>query len=99
MYRQSLAHTLSRERPDAEIRIVDSEDLEQQMSLFKPDLLVCQDTVPGAHQEGSFSLVEILYSDSMDAWVRVNDQDLSKIEDIKIQDILSIYDETEKLIS
>src|SRR5215207_4638103 len=60
MYRQTLAEYLSKSRPSAEIRLADPKDLDGEVDLFSPDLIVSHNVDSGGMR--AFSLVEILYS-------------------------------------
>ncbi len=97
MYRQTFAHTLNSKRPSVEVRMIDPADLDREVDFFNPDLLVCHETTPEV-RERVFSWIEIRYSNGLDALVSVGGRE-SKIEDIKIEDLLTTLDETEELIS
>ena len=98
MYRQTLAEYLSKSRPNAELRLADPGDLAGEIDLFGPDLVVCHEIESG-RRANAFSVVEILYNDSLDARVIVDDRDAARIDDMKIEDLLAVFDETEELIS
>jgi hypothetical protein len=98
MYRQTLTHVLTQRRPNIEIKTVDPSDLDREVELFKPDLLISQDTLSDVGYS-VFSWVEILYSDNMGAHVRVDDRELRMVEDMDIEDLLTALDETQELIS
>ena len=99
MYRQTLAEYLGKSRPSAEIRTADPEDLDGEVDLFRPHLVLSHDEVGSGRRVRAFSMVEILYSDSLDARVSVDDRDPARVEDMKIEDLLAVLDETEELIS
>src|SRR4051794_3810919 len=84
MYRQTLVYVLTEHRPSLEIKAVDPSDLGREVELFRPDLLVSQDTLSEVGYS-VLSWVEILYSDSMGAQVRVNERDC-RIEDMQLED-------------
>ncbi len=100
MYQQTVTLFLRSQRQDLlEVRNADLEDLEQEYFLFEPHLLVCHDKVSEGVRNRAFSLVEIHYSDSLDALVRVNDKEPERLEDIEIRDLLAVVDETEEIVS
>ena len=98
MYRQTLAEYLSKSRSSVEIKTAEPGDLDGEVDLFGPDLIVSHEVASGM-RERAFSVVEILYSDSLDARVIVDDRDPARLEDINIEDLLAVMDETEGLIS
>ncbi len=71
LYREAIASSIRRVRPDAEVRLAPPEDAESELAGFRPHLLVHNDTAPIAEEalEGVPARVEMLYSDSMDARV------------------------------
>jgi len=99
MYQQTLTLFLRNQRPDIEVKSADSAGLEREYVLFEPHLLVCHDGVPEGVRNRAFSLVEILYSDSLDALVKVNDKDPRRLEDIEVADLLAVVDQTEEMVS
>ncbi len=46
MYRTTLERVLKQERPNLEVRSADPEDLDRELSRFKPHLLVCSELSP-----------------------------------------------------
>ncbi len=100
MYRQTITLFLRSQRQDLlEVKSADLEDLERECVLIEPHLLVCHDGVTEGVRNRAFSLVEIRYSDSLDALVRVNDKEPERVEDIEIGDLLAVVDETEEMVS
>jgi hypothetical protein len=98
MYRQTLTLFLRRRRPDIEVKSLDPVDLERECALFEPHLLVCHDRVSEEIRSKALARIEILYSDSLDALVKMDGRD-SRLEDISIEGLLAIVDETEKRVS
>jgi hypothetical protein len=94
MYREAIAHSLSQHRPALEVRIAAPETAEEDLRSFAPDLLVHTDTdgLDRAAVEGVPSWVEVLYSDSMDAWIYSGEY-LAKHEDISTDILLGVVDE------
>jgi hypothetical protein len=99
MYRQTIDLFLRSCRPDLEVKSVDTADLERECTLFEPHLLVCHDGVPEQVLDRALALVEIRYTNGLDALVRMDGRDSRKIEDIEIGDLLAIVDEAEKRVS
>lgn len=100
MYRQTVTLFLRSQRQHLEVESADHlADLERECALFEPHLLVCHDGVPEGARNRAFSLVEIHYSDGLDALVKMNDKDPRRVEDIEIEDLLAVVDETEEMVS
>lgn len=100
MYREALALALYQHRPDIEVMLGPPKSLDGRKEDFWPHLLVRNDT-DGADMElyrRALCWVEVLYSDGMDARVRL-DGEVREIEDICMDDLLALVSETEKLIS
>jgi hypothetical protein len=94
MYREAIAHSLRQHRPALEVRIAAPETAEEDLRSFAPHLLVHNDTdsLDRAAVEGVPSWVEVLYSDSMDAWIYSGEY-LAKHEDISTDILLGVVDE------
>jgi hypothetical protein len=97
MYQQILALFLKERRPSAEVETTDLANLNSEVERFGPDLLICHKTSTEV-RKGVFSWIEIRYTDSMDAIVSVEGK-ATRIEDVKIEDLLATLDETEELVS
>jgi hypothetical protein len=89
MYRQAIAHSIQSARPGIEVRIAPPEDTEEQLALFRPELLLYDDTAPIPEEalERVPARVEMLYSDSMDARVRADGM-VSQMRDMSPEDLL-----------
>ncbi len=97
-YREALALAIHRYRQPAEVRIAPPGDLVREVDHFRPHLVVCNEATE--QMLGSVpSWVEILFHDSLDANVRVDEKRTRKIEDIGIDDLLEVFDETEELLT
>jgi hypothetical protein len=99
MYREALALAIRNRRPDLEILIGPEASLDGQIEGFAPHLLVRNDT-DGADMEqqaGALCWVEILYSDRLNARVSL-DGEVREIEDMCIDDLISLIEQTERLI-
>ena len=94
LYRESLALTLRRYRPDFEVRVAAPEapeDVEEEIRSFAPQLLVRNDTDgldEGVLQRVPFR-VEVRYSDSMSARIDSN----YEVSDISTEGLLRVADE------
>lgn len=97
MYRQTILFFLAEHRPLIDLKSADPADLDQELSSFSPDLLICHETIPAVRHH-VVSQVEILYSDGLDALVCVEDRE-SRINNIGVQDLLNAVDETAELVS
>jgi hypothetical protein len=94
MYREAIAGYLLQHRPGYEVRSSAPENIEEEVILFAPHLLVHDDTDgldPGV-LEGIQSLVEMLYSDSMGARVSVDGR-VEENPDITTDVLLRVADE------
>ena len=99
MYREVFALAIHNRRPDIEVLVGPEASLDGEAERFAPHLLVRNDT-DGADVErltGALCRVEILYSDGLNARVSL-DGKVWKIEDICIDDLISLIEQTERLI-
>ena len=89
LYREAIASSIRRVRPDTEVRLAPPEDAESELAGFRLHLLVHNDTAPIAEEalEGVPARVEMLYSDSMDARVMADGM-VSRVRDISTEDLL-----------
>ena len=99
MYREVLALSLHRHRPDAEVLLCPPEVLDRETGRFEPHLLVLGDN-DGAAPDGLSGVlyqVEIMLGASMDARISVDGQ-AREVKDICMEDLLAVVDEAEKMI-
>jgi hypothetical protein len=89
MYREAVAASIQRSRPDLEVRVAPPEATEEELAGFRPHLLVHNDTAPILKEtlEGVPCRVEMLYSDSMDARVMAHGM-VSRMRDMSTEDLL-----------
>jgi hypothetical protein len=102
MYRQAIAFALRRGRPHSEVRLEAEESLNGQAHDFAPHVLVRSDSgpeVPVGQLGSVVCLVEVLYTDDMGVRVSVAGGRSYTIEDASMEDLLSVVDEAEGLIS
>ena len=99
MYRETLGHTLRRARPNDDVRLADPDSLDREASSFRPHLIVCTDNASEVREEVSVpSWVVIRYQDSLSASVFLYGQDTHLIQDIAIEDLLGVVEETQRLV-
>jgi len=99
MYRQTLAHVLRRDRPEDEVHLADPQAPDREASSLRPYLVVCNDNVPDVGEEVSVpSWVVIRYHDHLSASVFLDGQDTRLIQDIEIEDLLWVIEETQRII-
>lgn len=99
MYRETLAHILRRNRPDDEVRLADPHSLDQEASAFLPHLIVSADYASEVREEVSVpSWIVIRYQDSMSASVFLEGRDTRLVQDMTIEDLLGVVDETQRLV-
>ncbi len=94
MYREAIALSLPRHRPDFDVRLAPPEAAEEQVRDFRPRLLVHNDT-DGLDPEvlrGVPFWVEMCYSDSMDAKISV-DERVETARGISTEKLLRVADE------
>jgi hypothetical protein len=100
MYRETLAHVLRRDRPDDDVRLADPQALDREASLFRPHLVVCNDNASEVREEVSVpSWVVIRYHDHLSASVFLDGQGPRLIQDIAIEDLIRVVEETQRLIA
>ena len=102
MYRQAIALALQSARPRSEVMLVPEESLDGQVDEFAPHVLVRSDSgrERPEGQLGSVVLrVEVLYTDHMGVRVSVVGGRSYTIEDASMDDLISLVDEAEGLIS
>jgi hypothetical protein len=97
MYRETIASVLLQRRPHTQVRIAGPEDLDREVESFLPHLVVCN--VLSEKVKGSaISWVHILYEDSLAADVSVDERTTRRIDDMGLDDLFGVLDETEELI-
>jgi hypothetical protein len=98
MYRETLAHILRRDRPD-DVRLADPQALDREAASFRPHLVVCNDNASEVREEVSVpSWVVIRYHDHLSASVFLEGQDPRLVQDIAIEDLLGVAEETQRLL-
>jgi hypothetical protein len=94
-YREAVALYIHQHRPLAEVLIAPPAELETEVGRFGPHVVVCNETTEHVLRAVT-SWVEILFEDSLDANVKVDDLRSLKVEDVGMDDLLAVLDETEE---
>ena len=100
MYRETLAHFIRRCRPYAKVHLADPNSLDGEASAFRPHLVVSTDDaaeVPKGVVVPSW--IVIRYHDSLDASVFLDGQDPRLVQDMSMEDLLGVVDETQRLLA
>jgi hypothetical protein len=101
IYREAIALAVQRNRPDAEVMLVPEEVLDGQVEDFAPHVLVRNDSGGVAPEELLGSVVccrGVLYTDGMAASFGIDGRSYT-IEDARLEDLRSLLEEAEKLVS
>ena len=98
MYRETLAHIIQRDRPKEDVRFADPQALDREASSFLPHLIVCNDNASKVREVSIPSWVVIRYHDSLSASIFLDGQDTQLIQDIEIEDLLGVVEETQRII-
>jgi hypothetical protein len=98
MYRETLENILRTERPNDDVRLADPQILDREASSFRPHLIVCNDNASEVREVSVPSWVVIRYQDSLSASVFVDGQGTRLIQDIEIEDLLRVVEETQRLV-
>ena len=99
MYREVLAIAIHQRRPDIDVLIVPPAVLDGQAERFAPHLFVRNGT-DGADTgvvAGAPCWIELLYSDGLNARISL-DGKVWEIEDICMDDLIGIIEQTKRLI-
>jgi hypothetical protein len=100
MYCEAMAHSVHSNRPGLDVRCVPTEDAEGKLVVFRPHLLVHNDTapIPEGALAGVAHRVEVLYSDSMSARV-VSDGRAEEVGDMDLGGLLAAVDAAEQEVA
>jgi hypothetical protein len=102
LYREAIADALRRSLPHSEVMIAAEVSLNGQVHDFAPHVLVRSDSgpeVPEGQPGSVVCRVEVLYTDHMGVRVSVVGRRSYTIEDASMDDLISLMDEVEGLIS
>ena len=96
MYRESLAISIVRERPDFEVLIAPPKELDGQVERFKPHAFVRDDDgVETDAPDGVLMWVGIMIDDHLNARICV-DGEKSELHDVSLEEVLAALDEVAK---
>ncbi len=98
MYRETLAHILRINRRNDDVRLAEPDALDREASSFRPHMILCSDTASEVQEVSVPSWVVIRYQDSLSASVFLDGQDPRLIQDIAIEDLLGVLEETQRLV-
>jgi len=95
MYGEALAYDLSKNRLSAEVVRVEPGDLDAELEGFDPRLVVCNEATDEVRSL-SPSWVALSYPRAVEADVCLGGY-RSTIENVKVEDVLAVMDEAERL--
>ena len=99
MYREVLALSIHRRRPDFEVLVAPPRPLDGKAELFEPHVLV-QDAeeagLPPALAQGVVCRVRILIADRIGAMIEL-DGTTSEVHDVCLEDLFEVLEEAERL--
>lgn len=99
MYRESLALSIQRARPNFEVLLASPEKLNGEVESLAPHALVRDDDgVDTWSPGGVVCWVGIIIDDHLNARISVNGK-ISEIHDVSLEEFVAALDETERLIS
>lgn len=101
MYREAIALTLHRHRPEAEVMLGSGDVRAGETESFEPHMLLHDDTDEVASEallKDVVCYVEVLYTGSMGIRVTADGR-TREIENASMNDLLALVDETERLVS
>jgi hypothetical protein len=81
------------------VHLADPEALDREASSFSPHLIVCNDNAEEVRRVSVPSWIVIRYQNHMSASVVLDGRDPYLIEDISIEDLLRVIDETQRLVA
>jgi hypothetical protein len=92
LYREAIANAVRSQRPDViEVGVCPPEDLDWELTLSQPELLVCHDTAPEA-RELVHNRIEIYCGDSLEATVFREGDRTTKVANIGLRRLLTVLD-------
>jgi hypothetical protein len=99
MYRESLALSIQRARPNFEVLLAEPEKLNVEVESLAPHALVRDDDgVDTWSPDCVVCWVGIIIDDHLNARISVNGK-ISEIHDVSLEEFVAALDETERLIS
>ena len=99
MYRESLALSIQRARPNFEVLLAEPEKLNGEVESLAPHALVRDDDgVETSSPDSVVCWVGIIIDNHLNARISVNGR-VSEIHDVSLEEFVAALDETERLIS
>lgn len=99
MYRESLALSIQRQRPNFEVLLADPNKLDGEVERLSPHALVRDDDgVQTESPDGVVCWVGIVIDNHLNARISVDGR-ISEIHDVSLEEFLAALDETERLLS
>jgi hypothetical protein len=81
------------------VRLADPQALDREASSFRPHLIVCNDNAAEVREEVSvLSWIVIRFHDHLSASVFLDGQDPRLIQDIAIEDLIWVVEETGRMV-
>lgn len=99
LYREVLALSIHRRRPDFEVLLAPPESLDGRADFFRPHVLVQgaeEAGLPRALEQGVVCRVRILITDRIDATIEL-DGTTSELRDISLDELFAVLEEAEGL--
>ena len=98
MYRESLALSIQRARPNFEVLLAEPEKLDGEVESLAPNALVRDDDgVETSSPDGVVCWVGIIIDNHLNARISVNGR-VSEIHDVSLEEFVAALDETERLV-
>ena len=98
MYRESLALSIQRARPNFEVLLAEPEKLNGEVESLAPHALVRDDDgVETSSPDGVVCWVGIIIDNHLNARISVNGR-VSEIHDVSLEEFVAALDETERLV-
>jgi hypothetical protein len=98
MYRESLALSIQRARPNFEVLLAEPEKLNGEVESLAPHALVRDDDgVEKSSPDGVVCWVGIIIDNHLNARISVNGR-VSEIHDVSLEEFVAALDETERLV-
>ena len=95
MYRESLAHSILRERPGFEVLIADPVDLDGNVGRIAPHVLVRDDDgVQTGAPDGVICCVGVMIDDRLNARIAVGGK-ISELHDVSLDELLAVLDKVQ----
>jgi hypothetical protein len=98
MYRETLAHFLRSRRPNDDVRLAAPDALDREASSLRPHMVVCSDVASEVRGVRVPSWIVVRYHDSLSASVFLEGRDTRLVQDMAMEDLLGVVEETQRLV-